>query len=517
LITGQAEMQATLIRADNGYLYLVILTAVLVLAGTRMRRWPWVSSGLKPAVEWVQQPHPLLWIVLGGALMRVPRLFDSFWYDEVFTARLAGLPIEQLGAAVRGDVHPPLWYVIDWAAARVFGMSEPALRLPAFVFGVLLIVYAYRLAKVLGLNERTALVYAALIAVLPAALYYSAEARGYSLLALLAFGALIGVLEDRPWVYLAHAALLPLVHNIGYVYLAVFTVLYLSPALRASPLRARRGARFAFSALALLPGLLWLPTMLAQSGDIVDGFWLQPINLGLALSVVTDMSVTRAIHTEFVAVVMVIAIGATLVGLASYWRWMLYSPRGRAYSALVIGVPVLLALAAWLWAPVYLTRALLPVGLGLALLWAMLLVHKPLSRLAIPVAIGLALVSFYTPGLGRFNMRAAVDECMDAASVYVTSIPAALFASYYLPQAELRVWAEAGDLNQTLQRDAMAAMGLQVGTFTDLARPACLLMLDTSQTREDERDYVAHIGASAPHTLTEYWVNQFYSVRMLQF
>lgn len=515
MIMSHDTMTATVARADMGMVWLWVTTGVLLLCAWRMSRWPWVSRGLDRAREWVQTPHPLLWIVGVGALMRVPRLYDSLWYDETFTARIASLNASQFLPAVQGDVHPPLWYAVEWITVRLLGNSEAALRLPAFLCGLLLIVYGYRLALALKLSTRTALVYAGLLAVLPAALYYSAEARGYALLAVLVFGALIGLLEGRPWFYLAHAALLPLTHNIGYVYLGVFTLIALSPALRASPLRAGRGDR-GVRLLALIPGALWLPTMLAQSRDISDGFWLQAINPGLFLSTVTDMTVTRAIHVETVGFVMLVAIAATIIGVLTYWRWLFLDSSGRLYSALVFGVPVLLALAAWLWAPVYLTRALLPVGLGLALLWAMLLVHRPLSRLFIPAAIGLALVSFYTPGLGRFNFRAAVDVCADAAGVYVTNLPAAMYASFYLPQAELRVWENAGDLNQTLQRDAQTAMGLTPGTLDDLPGPRCILVLDTSQTTDAERAYLADLLDGRTFTETAYFVNAFYGVRVIE-
>lgn len=507
-----SDLQAVTWRADMGMLWLWVLTGVLAVCAWRALRWRWVSNGLKPAVRWVQEPHPLLWIVLAGALMRLPRLYDSLWYDEAFTARIAGLSAAQFLPAVQGDVHPPLFYAIEWLTARLLGDSEAVLRLPAYVSGLLLIPYGYRLAKAAGLTERTALMYAGVLAVLPAALYYSAEARGYTLLALLVFGALIGLLEDRPWVYLAHAALLPLTHNLGYAYLGLFT---LAAAAHLTP--ARRGVRWGGALmLALIPGVVWLPTMLAQSRDITDGFWLQAMNVGLGLSVYTDMTMSRQIAPNVAGIALTVAIALTGWGAWRYRRWLLLDPRGRLLSLLIFGVPLGVALAAWLWAPVYLTRAMLPVGLGAALLWALLLVEKPLSRLLLGPALLVALVSFYTPGLGRFNMRAAVDVCADAAGGYVTSIPASMFASYYLPEAALFVWEDAGDLNQTLQRDAMRAMGLTAGAFEDVPGPRCILALDTPQTTDAERAHLAALLAAHPHTVTEYFVNDFYTVRVIE-
>lgn len=504
---SQADMYAMLWRADMGYLYLAVLTAVVLGVG-----W-WQRARLAGLAAW--KPSPLLLITLGGLLLRLPRLGESLWYDETFTARIASLDAAQFMPAVVGDVHPPLFYALDWITARLLGDGEAALRLPALVFGVLLIPCAFRLARALNLTERTALVYAGLVALMPSAIYYSHEARGYSLLALLAFCALIGLLEDRPRFYLAHAALLPLVHNIGFVYLAVFSLIgfwrWIAGARHAVPLQ-----KGFVLGVALIPGALWLPTMLAQSSDIADGFWLQPFNAGLGLSILTDTTVSRALHFEFALPVTMAAIGATLAGLFVYRRWIAGTPEGRAWAALALGVPVLLALAAWLWAPVYLTRALLPAGLALVLLWAMLLVHKPLSRVFIPAALALALVSFYTPGMGRFDFRTAAKACASSGGVYAASIPAALYAGYYLPNAELRIWEDAGDLNQTLQRGAQAAMNLIPGELDNLPAPRCIVVLETSQTTDAERAHLAALLAGRSYHQSEWRVNQFYTVRLIE-
>ena len=59
---------------------------------------------------------------------------NLFWYDEVFTLAVAGLPLGRMFMALAGDVHPPLFYLIEWFNIRLFGPG--ALRLPAFLFGL---------------------------------------------------------------------------------------------------------------------------------------------------------------------------------------------------------------------------------------------------------------------------------------------------------------------------------------------------------------------------------------------
>ncbi len=511
-----AELQSITWRADLGVVWLWVLVGGLLLAGWQMRRWPWLMRRLQPLMDWAAAPHPLLWITLAGALLRVPRLFDSLWYDEAFTARMVSLPLDQLMTAIAGDVHPPGWYGFAWLLTRLTGQSEAGLRFPSFLCGLLLIPLGHRLARALGLSERTALVYAGLVAVLPAALYFSAEARGYTLLSVLVIAALIGLLERRLWLAAVPMMLMPLVHNIGFIWFGLLTLAGMAFDWSDAPATATAWRRMAVRALAVLPGLLWLPVMLNQSSDVADGFWLQAMNAGLGLGALIDTTVTRTIQTEWAGPVLAVAIGATIYGVAVYRRWLFGDARGRVLALAVLGVPLALAVIAWLWLPVYLTRALLPAGIGVALIWARLLVERPFSRLFIGPALALALLSFYSPSLWRFDMGRTMDACQNAAGVYVTGIPAGLFAGYYLPAAEMRIWEQASDINQSLSREAQAAMNLQAGTYEELPAPRCLLYLQTPNSTAAERAEVERALAGHPHTSSEYWVNRFFRIVVYQ-
>src|SRR3990172_8957004 len=89
------------------------------------------------------------WLLFCSAL--AVRLFhlgsESLWYDEAFSAHLAALPLPRLIAATAGDVHPPLWYIIEWLMVHTLGASEFSLRLPAALAsagGVLEMFYLVR-------------------------------------------------------------------------------------------------------------------------------------------------------------------------------------------------------------------------------------------------------------------------------------------------------------------------------------------------------------------------------------
>jgi uncharacterized membrane protein len=131
--------------------------------------------------------------VLGGlvalaAVLRFSTLSEqSFWHDEAVTVGRVLKP--SLGATINADASseatPPAYYVLAWLWTRVFGTSEAGVRALSAVCGVALVPTMYAAARHL-LWPRAATMAAALVAVSPFLVWYSQEARAYSLLALLA-------------------------------------------------------------------------------------------------------------------------------------------------------------------------------------------------------------------------------------------------------------------------------------------------------------------------------------------
>src|SRR5713101_2010539 len=78
------------------------------------------------------------------------------------------------------DVHPPLHAAILWVTVRAVGSSELAIRLPSIVAGTLVVPMLYLAGREL-FDRRTGLIAAVLGAAFPLAVWYSQEARMYSL------------------------------------------------------------------------------------------------------------------------------------------------------------------------------------------------------------------------------------------------------------------------------------------------------------------------------------------------
>jgi mannosyltransferase len=172
--------------------------------------------------------NPLPWMLIFAALLRFPTLAaESLWYDETFTAFVAKLPMANFWPAVRGDVHPPLYYLIEWVNIRLLGSSEFAMRLPSAIFGLIAVYLIYRLTLVIGFERRVALMAGLFIAVFPAMIYYSQEARMYTLLLCCVLGAAWAAMERR-WAYFGLCCLgAAYSQNLGVFYVAALGLMAL--------------------------------------------------------------------------------------------------------------------------------------------------------------------------------------------------------------------------------------------------------------------------------------------------
>jgi len=126
------------------------------------------------------------------ALAAIPRVFllgnHSLWLDESYSLGVSASEVSQI-LANTDSAHPPLYYLLlhFWLA---LGRSEVLLRLPSAILGALSVPLAYVLVRV-WFPERTALLVAFLLALSPLHVWYSQEARMYSLVTLLGLGSML--------------------------------------------------------------------------------------------------------------------------------------------------------------------------------------------------------------------------------------------------------------------------------------------------------------------------------------
>jgi len=223
----------------------------------------------------------ILFIILALALVtRLAVIQQPLWYDEAYTAMLIQLPIHDMWSAIVGDVHPPTWYLIE-RVFSVLGTSEVVLRLPSLLLGLLAIYLTWHIARHLG--DLAGLVAAGIMAVAPFPVYYSVEARMYSLLMCATLVAVIGALERKPLLLSLGTMLVLMSHNTAAVYMPVIGLIAWN----------RMGFRRAalWIAIGMIPWLLWLPTLLNQASVIGSlGYWTENITGNKVVWLLTQMN-----------------------------------------------------------------------------------------------------------------------------------------------------------------------------------------------------------------------------------
>jgi uncharacterized membrane protein len=124
----------------------------------------------------------ILSLTLIGAILRFYHLgYNSLWLDEVSTLNFAIKSIPDIWqATTAGEFNPPLFY---WAehVMLFFGNSEVVLRFIPALLGVLTIPLIYLAGKEF-MDRNTGIIAAAAFTFSPFLIYYSQEARAYSMM-----------------------------------------------------------------------------------------------------------------------------------------------------------------------------------------------------------------------------------------------------------------------------------------------------------------------------------------------
>ena len=146
--------------------------------------------GIKPdtlrAVAQISHYYVLAAIFLFGAYLRFTLLGrQSLWFDEAdIVVRAQRSWSDVLSTFTIQGENGPLYNVVLAAWIRIAGVSEAAVRFPSAVAGVLAIPAIYILGRQIG-GKQSGLLAAGLLAISPYHIWYSQEAKMYSIVALL--------------------------------------------------------------------------------------------------------------------------------------------------------------------------------------------------------------------------------------------------------------------------------------------------------------------------------------------
>lgn len=409
-------------------------------------------------------------IVKGFSYTRFGSVFTSgLWYDETFTYAVSRLPFERMMTAIRGDVHPPLWYVIEhgWIALTG-GRPEFVLRFPALLFGLLSGWLTYRLALGLGYDRKIATFSALALALTPGQIYYAQEARMYTLLQSAVLVAALGLVTERPWLMGLGMVVALYTHNLAPAYVGVIGLLALWLALRGDP---HTGTPLVTTALVggfvLVAWAPWLRVALQQAIDVQNGFWLQKRTLGGYLMPLYQLTFGVGAPSWTAAHGALAGIGLLIVALWGL-RDRFQEQRNIVLLALAFGPALVLALITVAWRPVYLQRALLPSLPALVILAAVGF-HRLHSRYRRPIlAVLIPLVALVLPLQTKgVDYRAWTDDIAKRYRpgdvVWHGNLASYITFDYYLPDPPYTsvCWPDAGDLSQALTVETQRALGVE--------------------------------------------------------
>jgi 4-amino-4-deoxy-L-arabinose transferase-like glycosyltransferase len=339
---------------------------------------------------------------------------QSYWYDEVVTVNLLHLRLRGLLHGIRAsESTPPLYYVVAWFWARPFGTGEVGLRLLSAFTGIATVPVVYLCGRAL-VSVRVGLAAATLAAVSPVLIWYSQEARAYSLFVLLSAFSFLFFLWSRrvaSWrnllLWSASSSLALMTH-----YFAIFLVLAEAAWLFAL-IGVRKRTFVALGAVAAT-GAALAPLALRQSSRGTG--WIADIDLEERVGQALDRLVVPSLspwwagvsgehvstYRWVIAVMLLLGAAATLAAFGS--------TRERLGGRVAFGI----AAAAFL----------MPLVLSLVVSRGDRLLDRNVLATWIPLNLGIA-AGFSVRRAGRLGLVALVALCLASAAwaIAITARP----------------------------------------------------------------------------------------------
>ncbi len=318
--------------------------------------------------EWLYRALLLLLIALAFVRGVYGLGFNSLWWDESLSLQRASydLPLVLSNEIVLTDTsrqvitfdnHPPLYFLLLHFVVKLAGQSEFALRFPSLAFSVLTVPLLYAVGKYL-FDRRAGLLAALFGAISPLYLWYSHEARMYTMLTflgLLSFYSLLRILTSNvkretsnvkreisnlqlPIIYILSSAAMLATHYLSALILLAELVIFLSFIRNA---RWRRVVIPVVGVLLIAGPILYYGFSVLPKGEMA-GFRFIPL-IELLRDVSNSFSLGISVKTERVLAVHWVFRGVILIGsLSIIWKTFRCPPASsKPLSALIyLFVPV---------------------------------------------------------------------------------------------------------------------------------------------------------------------------------
>jgi hypothetical protein len=309
-----------------------------------------------------------IYMVCASFLRIFPIWRADLWYDEYFTRALVSLPFERMMQAVVGDVHPPLWYLVEWSLFHWWPAPGWALRIPSALFGILACWMYWLLVKRLVHHRSTQAASLALMATLPFQLWFSQEARMYSLFECLVIGCAIAVHKHNWKSFTLYCLGMCYLQNYGLIFSASMAI----AAMLLWPSSKRRVIECGL--IVLLCWSPWAIVLMLQMQSIHGNYWIAPTSVGSSLYVIFQAFWSNGLPVAGMIPGMMLTFAAIIWGTTEQLRMR----DGSGRIILTIGfLPLLIAyLVSVIYQPIILWRAFI----GSAPFWY-ILASRPLEKI----------------------------------------------------------------------------------------------------------------------------------------
>lgn len=322
-----------------------------------------------------RKTFPLLFSL--GVILRIVWInVPPLWYDENFTLLLARMPFIEMIKATAGDVHPPLWYIIEWAWMHgPLGFAPWMIRVPALLCSIAALFLFAVVLMDLQLSPRVQTAAYFLMAVMPFQLWYAQEGRMYALLELeviLAFlcmfhfqwGKLfiISVLmmwtQNYAFFYLGTIWLVSLVMQLEITWKMGKVMTITKDMIKGQLMPALITACILVAAAVLY--LPWVKVIATQMTTIQGNYWIMDKSIGAVLVSVYKVFMTASAPNAWFVASYLVTFTTLLVGLYAFIR---FDHPARLTIALMAFSPLFMAWAvSCIWQPVLLFRPLIGIS-----------------------------------------------------------------------------------------------------------------------------------------------------------
>ena len=374
--------------------------------------------------RWIKTNKVLVLLFFIVAVASFLRIYDigaeSIWLDEAHSVRVSGLNLPSVISEAAVGKHVPLYFIILHFWTELFGISEVSLRAMSAIFGILSVFSIYVVGCSLY-NRRVGLISSLLSATSLFHIFYSQEARPYSmllLLSVLSFLFFIKILkQDKRSYYLCY-----LIFNILLCYTHVFGLLTVASQILYLLLFWHKYQSQRFKLLVVLGATMaillpFVRLIGSEAASMVDnGFWISEPSL-------YDVAATIIIFCgkhAFLVLIFFFLSGIALFSVrkmegAWIWRKPMESLKGISWNIKLENIDEFLLLTIWLFlpivlafimskyiTPIYVTRYFIGASPALYLLVARGLSQFAKGKIIFPILIvimflsSIGLVDYYT-------------------------------------------------------------------------------------------------------------------------